>query len=63
MKEFYQIFYYKERLLLLKETAKNSEILMHNMKKAIPLHFVLKYALLIRNRFSNADSEAKGITS
>lgn len=33
MKEFYQIFYYKDRLLLLKETAKNSEILMHSMKK------------------------------
>lgn len=33
MKEFYQIFYYKKRLLLLHETAKNSEILMHNMKK------------------------------
>lgn len=33
MREFYQIFYYKERLLLLKETTKNSEILMHNMEK------------------------------
>lgn len=49
---FYQIFYYQnKRLLLLKETlrtAKNSETLMHNVKKksnlfALP---VFKYALL-----------------
>lgn len=42
---FYQIFYYQnKRLLLLKETlrtAKNSETLMHNVKKkTICLHFL-----------------------
>lgn len=31
--------------------------------KAIHLHFVLKYAILVRYRFSNADNGAKGITS
>lgn len=63
MKEFYQIFYYEKRLLLLHETAKKLRDFNAQHEKAIHLHFVLKYAILVRYRFSNADNGAVGITS